>query len=71
MSISSRLRIAEPEKALVDFIYFKNYRYNKFNPAKERLDKDMISSLHKRKLRKYPCRYNKIIKILIICLALL
>lgn len=52
------VRIAEPEKALVDFIYFKNFRGTGFNPGQERLDKGVISRLNKRKLRKHACLYN-------------
>jgi len=52
------VRIAEPEKALVDFIYFKNHRNSGFNLSQERLDKDIISRLSKGKLRKYACLYN-------------
>jgi predicted transcriptional regulator of viral defense system len=53
--------IAEPEKALVDYLYFKTYRtyrYRKFNLEEERLDKDVISGLNRRKLEKYSKLYN-------------
>ncbi|MBI2252834.1 MAG: hypothetical protein HYU63_08885 [Armatimonadetes bacterium] len=50
--------IAEPEKALVDYIYFKTYRSKKFNFRDERLDKDVILSFNKKKLDKYAKLYN-------------
>ncbi len=50
--------IAEPEKALIDFIYFKTYRNKKFNLQEERLDFDIISSFNKKKLKKYIKQYN-------------
>ncbi|MBU4343712.1 MAG: hypothetical protein KKG21_06870 [Candidatus Omnitrophica bacterium] len=50
--------IAEPEKALIDYLYFKTYRNKKFNPEGERLDKDVISRLNKRKLNRYAKLYN-------------
>lgn len=50
--------IAEPEKALVDFLYFKAYRNKKFCLEDERLDKDIISRLNKRRLSKYAKFYN-------------
>lgn len=50
--------IAEPEKAFADYLYFKTYRSKKFNLKEERLDKDIISRLNKRKLYKYTRLYN-------------
>lgn len=50
--------IAEPEKALVDYIYFKTYRSKKFNLKDERLDKDVILGFNKKKLDKYAKLYN-------------
>lgn len=50
--------IAEPEKAFVDYLYFKAYRNKKFNLKDERVDMDIISRLNKRKLGKYARLYN-------------
>jgi len=50
--------IAEPEKALIDYLYFSTYRNKEFSPKGERLDKDVISSLNKKKLNKYAKLYN-------------
>ncbi|MEW6089233.1 MAG: hypothetical protein AB1498_13125 [bacterium] len=50
--------IAEPEKALIDFLYFKAYRNNKINLKDERLDRDIISRLSGKKLNKYAKLYN-------------
>jgi predicted transcriptional regulator of viral defense system len=50
--------IAEPEKALIDFLYFKSFRDKNFNLKNERLDKDVISRLNKKKLNKYAKLFN-------------
>ena len=50
--------IAEPEKALVDYLYFKTYRNKKFDFKDERLDRDAISRLNRKKLNKYAKLYN-------------
>lgn len=50
--------IAEPEKALIDYLYFKAYRNKSFNPKEERLDKEAILGLKRRKLNKYAYLYN-------------
>ena len=50
--------IAEPEKALVDYIYFKSYHNKKFNIKEERLDKDIISKLNAKKIYKYAKLFN-------------
>ncbi|MEW5758613.1 MAG: hypothetical protein AB1755_03970 [Candidatus Omnitrophota bacterium] len=57
--------IAEPEKALVDYLYFKTYRNKKFNFEEERLDRDIISNLKKKKLDKYAQIYKLNLKELI------
>lgn len=49
---------AEPEKALMDFLYFKTYRNRKFSFEDERFDKDVISHLNKKMLNKYAKLYN-------------
>lgn len=56
------VRIAEPEKAIVDFIYFKNYRKKKFKFSEfieaERLDREIISNLAFKKIDKYAKSYK-------------
>ncbi|MDO9464626.1 MAG: hypothetical protein Q7J67_04945 [bacterium] len=47
--------IAEPEKALIDYLYLYN---KKLNLKDERLDKDVISQLNKKKLNKYAKLYG-------------
>jgi len=54
--------IAEPEKALIDYLYFKTYRNKKLNLEDERLDRGIISKLNKRKLKKYAALYNLSLK---------
>jgi hypothetical protein len=50
--------IAEPEKALIDFLYLKTYRNKKIDLKGERLDKDVISRLKKKRMSKYAKLYN-------------
>ena len=50
--------IAEPEKALIDFLYFKTFRDKNFSLKDERLDRDVISRLNKKKLNKYAKLFN-------------
>lgn len=50
--------IAEPEKALIDYLHFKMYRDKKINLKDERLDKDLILRLNKRKMNNYAKLYN-------------
>lgn len=50
--------MAEPEKALMDYLYFKTYRNKKFNIADERFDGDIIRKLDRKKLQKYAKLYN-------------
>ena len=50
--------IAEPEKALVDFLHFKTYRNKAFDYGEERLDKDSISRLNNKKINAYAKLYN-------------
>jgi len=54
--------VAEPEKALVDFLYFKTYRNKKFSPRDERFDKDVIARLNRKKINKYAKLYNMSLK---------
>lgn len=50
--------IAEPEKALIDYLHFKTYHNKKLNLEDERLDRGIIAKLNKRKLKKYADLYN-------------
>lgn len=50
--------IAEPEKALIDFLYLKTYHNKKIDLKGERLDKDVISRLKRKKINKYANLYN-------------
>ena len=54
--------IAEPEKALTDYLYFKTYHNKKLSLEDERLDRDIILKLNKRKLKKYADLYNLSLK---------
>ncbi len=45
--------IAEPEKALVDYLYFKTLRSEKFDRKAERLDQKRVNQLNKKKMDKY------------------
>ena len=54
--------IAEPEKAIVDYVYFKTYRNKRFDFIEERLDKDKIMRLNKKKIYKYARLYDMDIK---------
>lgn len=48
-----KINVAEPEKALMDFLYLKRFHKKPFDLKDERLDKDIILSLSKSKLKKY------------------
>ena len=50
--------IAEPEKALVDYLYFRRYRGGKHKISDERFDRGVVSKLNKRKLNKYGKLFN-------------
>ncbi|MBU1261922.1 type IV toxin-antitoxin system AbiEi family antitoxin domain-containing protein [bacterium] len=50
--------IAEPEKALIDYLYFKTYRHKRLDLKDERLDKDMVLQLNKKKLNRYAAIYH-------------
>lgn len=50
--------IAEPEKALVDFIYFKTRRAGKWDLDAERLDKKRVARLDAKKLDIYARAYR-------------
>ena len=51
--------IAEPEKALIDFVHFKTFRGKKRAIlGEERMDKNIIAGMNKKKLEKYAKQYN-------------
>ncbi len=50
--------IAEPEKAFVDYLYFKTLRGEKFDRRAERLDQKRVDQLNKKKLDKYAKVYH-------------
>jgi len=50
--------IAEPEKALIDFLYFKAYRGKKIDFQEERISKEAVGRLKKKKMVKYAKLYN-------------
>lgn len=50
--------IAESEKALVDYLYFKTLRNKKLSLKDERIDRDVVSRLNKKKLNKYAKLYH-------------
>jgi predicted transcriptional regulator of viral defense system len=56
------VRIAEPEKAFIDFLYFKSFRSEKFDISEERINKDSIAQMNKRKLSAYAKLYNMELK---------
>ncbi len=57
--------IAEPEKALADYLYFKTLRTGKFDKAAERLDLKRIARLNKKKLDVYAKIYHLDLKAVI------
>ena len=50
--------IAEPEKALVDFIHFKTYRSEKFDLDAERLNMSLVGRLNRKKMEHYGQAFN-------------
>ena len=50
--------IAEPEKALVDYLYFKTLRKSDFDINTERFDKRRIADFNKKRLESYARIYN-------------
>ena len=50
--------VAEPEKALMDFLYFKSFHRKPFNLKEERLDKNVILNLDGKKLKRYSKLFN-------------
>lgn len=62
------IRIAEPEKALIDFLYFKTFRNKHIDWKEERIDKNAVLKLNKNKLRRYAKLYNFNLKEFYACL---
>ena len=54
--------IAQPEKAFIDYLYFMSYRNNKFHLKDERLDREAILKMKRKKLNKYAQLYKLNIK---------
>ena len=50
--------MAEPEKALVDYLYLKTFRSTGFNFEQERLDRNRILKFNRKKLNSYALLYN-------------
>ena len=50
--------IAEPEKALADYLYFKTSRRKKYDFGEERWDKKLIQRLDRKKLVQYASLYR-------------
>jgi len=54
--------IAEPEKALVDYLYFKTLRGGTFDKKAERIDQRRVEQLNKKKLERYAKLYQLNVK---------
>ena len=54
--------IAEPEKALVDYLYFKTLRGGTFDKKAERIDQKRVEQLNKKKLESYAKIYQLNVK---------
>jgi len=54
--------IAEPEKAIVDYLYFKTLRGGAFDKKAERIDQNRVKRLNKRKLEGYAKFYQLDVK---------
>ncbi len=54
--------IAEPEKALVDYLYFKTLRGGIFDKKAERIDRKRVEQLNKKKLESYAKIYQLNVK---------
>lgn len=52
------VQIAEPEKALIDYIYFKTLKGKKLDMSEERFDRKKLSRLNKMKLKQYASIYK-------------
>lgn len=54
-----KIKIAEPEKALVDYIYFKLYDGYEIHIEEERFDLSVLKKLKKTKVYNYASNFNK------------
>ena len=54
--------IAEPEKALVDYLYFKTLRGRSFDKKEERIDQKRVEQLNKKKIESYAKIYQLNVK---------
>ena len=50
--------LAEPEKALIDYLYFKTLNNKAHSFKEERFDAQLITALNKNKLKQYALLYN-------------
>ncbi|OGS18298.1 MAG: hypothetical protein A3J83_06370 [Elusimicrobia bacterium RIFOXYA2_FULL_40_6] len=50
--------MAEPEKAVIDYLYFKNYSWKGLTLKEERFDRNILAGLKKNKLEKYAKMFN-------------
>lgn len=50
--------MAEPEKAVIDYIYFKKYRSKGNDYAQDRMEKNILKKLDRRKMEKYARLYS-------------
>jgi len=55
-----KIKIAEPEKAFADYVYFKLYDSHKINVEEERFDLSVLKKFKKAKLYKYASYFNKL-----------
>ncbi len=54
-----KIKIADPEKAFVDYIYFKLYDGDKIKVVEERFDLLVLKKLRKAKIFNYASHFNK------------
>ena len=50
--------IAEPEKALIDYLYYKTPRNHRVSIATERFDKLLLAKLNRKRLNRYAALFN-------------
>ena len=56
--IIAEVRVAEPEKALADFLHLMTYRSKKISLKDERLDRNALAKMKRKKLDKYCSLYR-------------
>ncbi|MBF0384613.1 MAG: hypothetical protein HQL27_01950 [Candidatus Omnitrophica bacterium] len=54
--------IAEPEKALIDYFYFKKFDDKSYDIDEARMDRNMLAKLKRPKLNKYAKQFNLTLK---------